>query len=163
MLSKRNSVWIDIAVFAAVLAFFLYSAQRLTHKKPIANSEKAAMMEDLRVLAERVPASQTIPAEDNSVNVLELGCLPAKGKSYATKSRLLRISASLCEKRKQRILESSGMNETNGFDIACFIDPKTQKIATNFFQLDPGKNRIQLKLQMANGQRREEQLEVIRE
>jgi hypothetical protein len=161
VLFKRHSVWIDIAVFAAVLSLFLFSAHKLTRKKATVTVEHSAKA-DLSIV-ERVPASRTVAAEANSVKVLDLGCLPTKEKAFKTNSKLLRVSAGVCGKQKQRIVESSGVNETNGFDIACFVDAKKQRIATNFFQLNEGINRIRLNVLWDNGKRREEMFEVVRE
>jgi len=157
---QKHSAWIDIAVFTVILSIFFYSALRLTQKKSPTRLGQNKQLENLRSV-NRLPASHVIKTEENSIKVLDLGCLPLKNKTYTTKSAYLRFSATLCNKTAWENIR--GLNETNGFDITCFLDFKAQRMATSFFQLNPGINHIRLSMHSNSGKNQEELFTVLRE
>lgn len=155
---KFRSIWIEVLSFCAVACALFFANNYFS--RPAKKSAQELVLVDPRLTRE--PSSTPeISEESNSVGVIELGCLPNKQKAFSTKSNLTRLSTQLCRKNLT-VKSGNGQNISNGFDITFFYDKKSNYLATNYFKLDPGSNKISLEVQLTNGTKITESIEINR-
>ena len=158
-----HSPWLDLAVFAVIVGFFLFSAARLLKKnpaeaqqpKPAENTEPEAVVPP-RFHEEREPAS----AGKNAVTEIQLPCFVANTYKETTGAEFIRISGSACSQKKLKVTAGHGRNLSNGSEILCFVDKDKDRVSTNYFQLSPGINKVELDLVWSNGAKRRSLVEI---
>lgn len=154
-----HSTWLDLAVFTVIVGFFLFSAARLVKRNHPGASSHAPITE----INDREPASTESQVrklkKSDAVTEVELPCLTETHRE-TTDASFVRISGSACTKGKMKISAGQGRNQSNGSEILCFIDAERDRISTNYFQLVPGLNRVELDLVWSNGLRRRALLEI---
>lgn len=157
-----GSAWFDIAVFAAVVAFFLFSARSLTKTRPPVG---APVHETGEISAVRVPASieHSPPRERSpeSIKTIDVGCLNAARPFHADASiSMLRLVGGWCT--PDRPTGANGLHEGTGTEILTFARGDASSFTTSYFPLLEGQNRISFELHYRGGKTRRESLEVIR-
>jgi hypothetical protein len=93
------------------------------------------------------PPNQTVVLqENNSVTAISIGCLTdTVSKSYKTHAKLIALSTAHC-KGQPPLTNINGSNQSNSYEIQFMPSPKDQHWLSNYFQLQPGVNRITLAL-----------------
>lgn len=134
-----QSFLIDIAVFAIVFAFFLYSVQILKKNPSNAGAGPGKLSRELEPFS-RGPASTY--SKNDTVKTINIGCFPQTASPVATEASMLKLEASLCfGKNKMKV---TGKNKETQEEIIIFQSEKEQKFTTNYIALQPGKNAITL-------------------
>ncbi len=159
-----HSPWLDIAVFAVMVGFFLFSAARLLNKNSAeVQQEKAAVIPEAEAVAipanfqeERAPASEG----KNAVTEIQLPCIKSDTYKQSTDADFIRISGSACSQKKIKVTAGHGRNLSNGSEILCFVDRDSDRVSTNYFQLSPGLNKVELDLVWSNGAKRRSLVEI---
>lgn len=157
MFPKKNthSPWLDIAVFAAMVGFFLFSASRLTGKN------RAAPVEPAPAQQERAPASSDPKLGPAGVSEIQLDCVGDRPKTVETDSNFLKLTGRLCG-APTVLRDGRGKNLASGAEILCFVNPQEQRFATNYFHLNPGENPIEIEIRLNNGKSRLTRVDVVR-
>jgi hypothetical protein len=154
-----HSAWFDIAVFAAVVAFFLFSAHSLTKSRNPAGKPKT--IND----AERLPASlqhekSTDPMPE-SIKTIDVGCLGQNRPfSMDPAISILRLVGNWCG--KDLPTQASGRHDGTGAEILTFTRPSSKAFTTSYFSIQEGLNKISFHLEYKNGKRQQENLVLIR-
>ncbi|NUM87621.1 MAG: hypothetical protein HUU37_00315 [Bdellovibrionales bacterium] len=159
MFEKKNthSPWLDIAVFAVMVGFFLFSASRLTGK----NRAAEELVPPAPAAQERTPAAAPPSHGPDGVSEVQLDCVSDRPRVVETDSTFLKLSGRFCQ-TSPRPSSGRGRNAASGAEILCFILPQEQRFATNYFQLHPGTNPIELEILFSNGKSRLTRVEVRR-
>lgn len=153
MLKKdTHSPWLDLAVFAVIVGFFLFSAARLVKNNRAAPTET----KEPQAINTRAPAAQ----KNGTIMELDLPCLPQENSRQNTNADFVRLSGGACTSGTTTVAAGHGRNQANGSEILCFIDQDRDRVSTNYFQLVPGINRVELNLVWSNGARRRSFLEI---
>lgn len=161
--------WIELTIFTVVFAFFAYSAHKLFFPlppqahSPLARGRDPA--EDPQKNDSRNPASVESVSplhQEVTQNILKVGCIPEANKSFQTNYSYLRLSGELCEKGGRRLIDGSARNKDTGAEITIYLDRPTKTVASNFFNVEPGKNTILLEFMLANGRKESTELEIER-
>lgn len=161
-----QSAWFDIAVFAVIAAFFLFSARSLTRsqaRSAAASTEAAAQLPE-RSLASSQQAAPTPGTSDQSIQVFRLDCLfNASLKPITTEASMVRIMANICGSRKPLAKNTPfiGKNLSSGEDIVPFVQDG-KSMSTNYFSLREGANKISFRLNLAKGQEIQQELEFVK-
>ncbi len=156
---ELHSPWLDLAVFAVIIGFFLFSAARLVDRNYRGNQ---GVQLEQEVTRKPTSVSRQTQGENKNEPVaeIELPCVTKENHRQATGANYVRISGSACTPGKTAIATGQGRNQANGSEILCFTDKARDRISTNYFQLVPGINRVELELVWANGMRRRSFLEI---
>ncbi len=158
---------IDIAVFAVIFAFFLYSLG-LFHKNvpsvPVTAETPKTITRELEPSASaaaRSLASSAIPRPETA-QFLRVGCLPLRGGSkFPTDAAMVRLNVDLCFAKGRAPAQISGRNRSTKENVLFFPLPEDKKITTNYIQLQEGKNIIELEYIV--GKKKElEVIEIVR-
>lgn len=91
---------------------------------------------------------------------LELGCLEPAHKELSTEADIIRFAAKLCGQRKSRLREVEVVQKTKSTTLVGIYDPYSKLIATEFFPLQPGKNRIDMNLKFENGENMRSEFQI---
>jgi hypothetical protein len=162
-----QSAWFDIAVFAVVAAFFLFSANSLLRSQARGGGGAINAVAPLpdRSIASAQHAEPTPILDDRSIQSFKLDCL--FGTTLApltTKAGMVRIVANICGGKKPVSKNAAfvGKNDSSGEDIVPFVQDG-QTVTTNYFSLREGKNKISFQLPLGKGQTLHQELEFVRE
>ncbi|MGZ3694914.1 MAG: hypothetical protein ACXWQO_12105 [Bdellovibrionota bacterium] len=162
-----QSAWFDIAVFAVVAAFFLFSAQSLLRSQVRGQSggEPVAQITDRSIASVQHQDTPAVVGEDHSVQVFKLDCLfGAPPAPLTTKAGMVRIVANICSGNKKPLAKNAnfvGKNDSSGEDIVPFVQEGTT-VSTNYFSLREGSNKISFQLAVGKGQTLRQELEFVR-
>ncbi|MGE3260503.1 MAG: hypothetical protein AB7K68_01880 [Bacteriovoracia bacterium] len=159
-----QSAWFDIAVFAVIAAFFLFSARSLTRSQARPASAEAAAQLPERSLASSQQAAPTPATADQSIQVFRLDCLfNASLKPITTEASMVRIMANICSSKKPLAKNTLfvGKNLSSGEDIVPFVQDG-KSMSTNYFSLREGSNKISFRLNLAKGQEIQQELEFVK-
>jgi hypothetical protein len=159
-----QSAWLDIAVFAAVASFFLFSAHSLTRSQA---PRQAAVADSSITEPTLAMASTTVdrrPAgDDHSIATFRLDCLFSTNPApLNTEASLVRIVADLCRpKPVPSTAPFVGKNTSSGEDIVPFLQ-NGKMMSTNYFTLREGSNQITFELNLGKQKVLRQNLELIR-
>jgi len=136
-----QSIWIDIAVFTAVLAFFFYSMKIIT-KIPAEKSRAPASIRETDPAPARNTASVGVDQRRDSIKTLNLGCLPAQKPRapLEVNAAMLKIVGELCLGANYSVRVKR--DQSNDEEILTFLNPKMRSLTTNYFPLQNGPNKI---------------------
>lgn len=149
---------IDIAVFAVIVMFFLYSLFSLKKTNAEPRPEPQKLTRELERSTGRSPASA---GNNESTQVLRLECLPMKSsEKHSTTASMLRIEANLCSKKNK--IQFYGKNKNTNEDILFFELPAGGRITTNYIPMRQGKNIIQF-YHFIGASQKSEELEIYKE
>lgn len=153
-----HRLWIDLTVFAVVVAFFGFSATHLFR------SAATPAHQPIAPTPNRAPASpaEVSPARpEQSTLTHHLTCFfGPPSPPLTTSAALLRIEGTLCHRDPPGpSAKFRGTNRANGEDIVSFI--RSNQISTNYFALKEGKNSLEFELEV-KGKTLRQDLEVVR-
>ena len=163
--NDTHSTWLDIAVFAAVASFFLFSAHSLTKSMARGNAEQALNAPKAAV-PERTLASvetRAPTADDHSIATFRLGCLfQSSPTPLTTDAAIVRIVADLCQTKAPSADNAfKGKNLSSGEDIVPFVQGG-KVMSTNYFSLREGSNRISFDLNLGRAKSLHQEFEFVR-
>lgn len=162
---KAQKPWFDLCVFAAVLAFFVYSARTILafHQRGTKAAETAEEKTETNI--GRAPASQA-PARgkllQGSTEVLRLPCLTQAERALGSNARLVQIHAPACGDDAEQAAAWKAANETSGEEILVFVNAKDKTFATSYFSLKEGVNKLVFTHQKRKGEAKIVKLEITR-
>lgn len=160
-----QSAWFDIAVFAAVASFFLFSARSLTRSQARmgASTEAIAAVTDRSLAGAVTDTSRTPASEDHAVATFRLDCLfRPNPPALDTEASLVRIVAELCEPKPiANNMPFVAKNKSSGEDIVPFVQ-NGKIMSTNYFSLKEGTNLISFELNLGKQKIRRQELQLVR-
>lgn len=136
---KSQIPWLDLGLFAGVLAFLGYSLHaffgaRTPARAPASAIEPAAPLPP----SERATPS---PAIQGSTEILRVPCLHEGSRVFTTSARLLQIHSVLCSgDDKSAAAQWRATNESSGEEILVFVNHKEKNLSTSYFSLKEGRN-----------------------
>ena len=160
---KSQLPWLDLAVFAGVLAFLGYSLHAFLGARVAVRSAlpKADTAEAALSPLSRRPASQAAPSS-GSTEVLRLPCLHDGPRVFSSNARLMQIHSPLCADDGQAPAPWHASNESSGEEILVFVNRKEKSLSTSYFNLKEGLNDLIFVQDLGKGRKRQEKLQVIR-
>lgn len=153
-------LWRDLAVFTALLGFFLFSARQMRRAEaPASNpSFPVARAPASPPALGRAPSSATAAKSqpERNVGTAHLPCL-TDGSPEPTRggARLFRLSAPRCGLPR----EIFARNETTGENILIFV--REQQWVSSYFPLAEGRNEVVLQWR-EKGRERTQRVEIFR-
>jgi hypothetical protein len=154
---------LDIAVFAAVASFFLFSAHSLTRSQAPHGVTPENPALEKAASATLTPIDRRPAGDDHSIATFRLDCLfTANPAPLNTEAGMVRIVADLC--RPKPVPSSApfvAKNTSSGEDIVPFLQ-NGKIMSTNYFILREGSNRISFELNLGKQQVLRQNIELIR-
>ncbi len=147
-------VWTLIAVVVAGVGVF---ASVLQPPSTIKQARVARQETKIEHIDSREPASVQGPQysattiDDRGSQAIDF-TIPCEGNSRFSKNVLqVRLSGSLCLKKKEQIASSEIRNMTNGFGATVFPTGKQDTFTTDYITLANGENRIRIQHILKSG------------
>lgn len=166
---KSQSPWVDLGIFAAVLAFLAYSAQAtLGFAIRPATKQTISPITATQPVAEppRMPASAAGPSpayrNKGATEVLRLPCLHHADRTFGSEARLLQIHAPACEDDLLHTASWKARNESSGEEIIVFVNTKEKTFSTSYFSLKEGVNKLVFTHDLRKGQAKTQRFEITR-
>lgn len=151
---NKPSLWRDLAAFAAVAAFCVYSGRAVLKSRP-SSAEPASSSLVSRKTAAIDTGSKT---DEKSTKIIEIGCLgPGTATPVITGASLIRVMANECA----TAANVSAKNETTGESLLVF--QRSKQISTHYFPLKIGKNRVVIEWLDPKGIKASKKIEVERQ
>jgi hypothetical protein len=160
--------WFDLAVFAAVAAFFLFSAHSLSRS---ASAEHLAGEKGGKTLPDRTLASSPAPAPSrglagtgHGIQVVRMDCLfTASPGTVTTDAKMVQIMSNLCGELKSlpKDIRLTGKNQSSGEDIVPFLQAG-HAVTTNYFTLREGRNEVLFRLALGRGKELRQNIVFVR-
>ena len=140
---KSQIPWLDLGIFALVLAFLGYSTHTFLQSRarpPAVSPPPIAPPMDAPPASARSPASQK-SEPGGSTEVVKVPCLGLENKELQSGARLIEIQSPLCGTLSRLPKEGwTAVNESSGEEILVFVNPKEKTLSTSYFTLKDGSN-----------------------
>jgi hypothetical protein len=162
---KAQPPWLDLAVFAGVLAFLAYSIQsflgaRAPSAAPTPPPTPLASGDALAPVPERAPASASAPGV-GSTEILRVNCLHAASHGFSSTARLMQIHSPFCD-GEEKSAAWHAVNRTSGEEILVFVNAREKSLSTSYFNLREGTNELEFTEELGAGKTRRNKLLVTR-
>jgi hypothetical protein len=159
-------IWTLIAVFVTgvgVFASVLQPPSTITKRHAVTQETKVELSDDsTRAPASISPQFSALTIDDKGSQAIDF-TLPCEGGGRFSKNVLqVRLSGSLCTKKKEIIETSEIRNVTNGFSATVFPGAQQDTFTTDYITLANGENHIRIQHILKSGGKVERDFVIIR-